>query len=123
MSTFPSIPLQTDNIPQIVSASEAKNKFGSIMTKVDEDKKDIIVESRGEPKVVIVSYKEYEKLSGLKEQERRRELLIKLEALRERIQVKNKDLTPDRGDALADKFVREVINEMAQEKKIKFGDK
>ncbi len=103
-----------------VSASEAKNRLGSIVGWVLENEDEVILESHGEPKVVIMSYAEYEKLRALKEQDRRRQALERMRKLRERVMEQNKDLTLEEGDALADRFSREIIEDMAREKKIRF---
>src|SRR5437868_5596503 len=105
-------------MPRTVSASEAKNRLGSIVGWVLENEDEVIVESHGAPRVVIVSYAEYEKMKALKEQDRRRESLERLRKLRDRVMAQNKDLTPEEGDALADRFSHEIIEDMARDKKI-----
>ena len=107
-------------MPKTVSASEAKVKFGSIMDWAEQNKDEVIVESRGKPKVVIVAFAEYEKLAELREQYRRRIALARLEALAETIQARNQDLSEEEADALADQFTREVVEEMIAEGQIKY---
>lgn len=107
-------------MPKTVSASEAKNRLGAIIGWVLQNKDEVIVESRGEPKVVVVPFSEYEQMKEIKEQVRRREALAKLEKLREKVRARNQDLTGQEADALADRFSREVIEDMAKEGKIKF---
>ena len=68
-----------------VSASEAKNKLGSMMGWVLNNQGEIIIERRGEPAVIIMSVEEYEKMKRLKEQARRTELLARLEQVRKRV--------------------------------------
>lgn len=48
-------------MPKTVSASEAKNRLGAIIRWVVQNEDEVIVESRGEPKVVVVPFSEYEK--------------------------------------------------------------
>ena len=67
-----------------------------------------------------MSYTEYENLRALKEQDRRRQTLERMRNLRERVMAQNKDITPEEGDTLADRFSREIIEDMAKEGNIKF---
>ncbi|MBA3947809.1 MAG: type II toxin-antitoxin system Phd/YefM family antitoxin [Herpetosiphonaceae bacterium] len=107
-------------MPKTVTASEAKNKLGSIVGWVVENQEEVIVESYGEPRVVIMSFDEYEKLKALKEQQRRWEALDQLRRLKAEVSSHNKDLSEGEAMALTDRFVREVIDDMATEGKIRF---
>lgn len=107
-------------MPKTVSASEAKNRLGAIIAWVLQNKDEVIVESRGEPKVVVVPFSKYEQLREIKEQVRRREVLAKLEKLREKVRARNQDLTGEEADALANRFSREIVEDTAKEGKIKF---
>ena len=107
-------------MPKTVSATEAKNRLGAIIGWVLQNKDEVIVESRGEPKVVVVPFSEYERLKEIREQVRRQEALAKLEKLREKVRARNQDLSGEEADALADRFSREIIEDMAKEDKIKF---
>lgn len=107
-------------MPKTISATEAKNKLGALIGWVLEHEDEVIVESRGEPKVVIVPFSEYEEFRRLKEQARRKEAFARLEALHEKISSRNQDLTPEAGDALADRFSHEFVADLAQAGKLRF---
>ena len=109
-------------MPKTVSASEAKTKFGSIVDWSLTYNDDVIVESYGKPRVVIMSFAEYQKVLDLREQARRREALAQMESLREQVRARNQDLDEAQAEALADRFTRDVINEMIEEKKITYQD-
>lgn len=102
-------------MPKIVSASEAKNRLGSMMNWAAEHDDEVIVESYGKPKAVIMAYEEYEKLSELREQLRRQKVLHKMRALRARIRARNEDLTDEEAETLADRAVRETVGDMIAE--------
>jgi prevent-host-death family protein len=108
------------SMPRTVTASEAKNQLGSIVGWVLENQDEVIIKSHGEPKAVIMSFDEYEKMQMLKEQARRKEALERLRTLRESVRERNQDLTEEQAMEIADRFTREVIDEMAAEGKIKF---
>jgi prevent-host-death family protein len=107
-------------MPKTVTASEAKNKLGSIVGWVIESGDEVIVESHGQPRAVIMSFQEYEKLRALKEQQRRQDALAQLEHLRQQVGARNRDLTEAQALALADRFVREVVDDMVEEGAITF---
>ena len=107
-------------MPRSVSASEAKNKLGSIIGWVLDTQDEVIIENHGQPRVVIMSFAAYEKVQVLKEQARRQAALARLRAVRERVRNRNPDLTEAQALELADRFTREVIDEMATAGKITF---
>jgi prevent-host-death family protein len=103
-----------------VSASEAKNRLGALIGWVLENRDEVIVESHGEPKVVLVPYSEYEEMQKIKEEVRRRKALAKLEKLRDRVRSRNNTLKEEEAQALSDRFTREVVAEMVKEGKLQF---
>jgi prevent-host-death family protein len=108
-------------MPKTVTASEAKNRLGSIIEWVLQSNDVVIVERRGEPKVAMLPIREYEEIQMIREQVRRRDALARLERLRDEVGRRNADLSPEEADRLADRFVRDVIDDMVTEGKIQFG--
>ena len=107
-------------MPRTVSASEAKNRLGSIIGWVVTNDDEVIVESHGELTVVVISFDEYQKLKEMREQARRHEALARLEKLRERVQARNTDLTDEEADAIADEITRGAIDSLVKKGKVKF---
>jgi len=107
-------------MPRTVSASQAKTQFGSIIKWAIDAKDNVIIESYGQPKAVIVPFEAYEQMVELQEKARREEALIRLERLRKEVRAGNRDLTEEQADSLADRFSGEVIGEMADEGKISY---
>lgn len=97
------------------SATEAKAKLSALMDWAVRNQDEVIIESRGNPKAVLVSYDAYEQFKELQEQARRKKALAQLEELAARIQARNQDLDEEKAAAIADQFTREVIEEMGQE--------
>jgi prevent-host-death family protein len=108
-------------MPRRVPATEAKTRFGAIADWAVENEDEVIVESRGEPKVAIIPFEEYQRLAHLREEARRRAALSRLERLRERVRARNQDLDEEQAESLADRFTREVITDMVREGKVKYG--
>ena len=107
-------------MPRTVSASQAKTQFGSIIKWAIDAQDNVIIESYGQPKAVIVPFEAYQRMVELQEKARREQALARLERLREEVRAGNRDLTEEQADSLADRFSREVIGEMADEGKISF---
>jgi PHD/YefM family antitoxin component YafN of YafNO toxin-antitoxin module len=74
---------------------------------------EVVIESRGRARAVLLGYDEYLHLQALKELERRRQALARLESLALRVSSRNRDLQPPDAEALANRFVREVASEVA----------
>ncbi len=107
-------------MPKAVSANEAKNRLGSLLGYVSEQDDEVIVESHGKPKAVIMSIAAYEEVQVLREQKRRAEALSQLRGLRAEVRTRNQDLTEEHATALADRFSHDVIDDLATESKVTF---
>jgi|CXWK01.1.fsa_nt_gi prevent-host-death family protein len=103
-----------------VSVSEARKSLSSILQWIVDSSEVVTVESRGKPKVAILSYTEYQEFLAFREQARRKEALRQLQELMERMWARNADLTPDEVEQLADEISRETIQRMIDEGKIFF---
>ncbi|MGH2560237.1 MAG: type II toxin-antitoxin system prevent-host-death family antitoxin [Thermomicrobiales bacterium] len=107
-------------MPKTVSTVVAKNQFSAMIGWAEENRDEVIVESHGRPRAAIVSFSEYEEMRLAREQTRRQDALRRLRELRARVRARNQDLTDEEADALAARFVREVIDDMAAEGILKF---
>jgi prevent-host-death family protein len=58
-----------------VSVTEARNQFSALLGWAVNNNDEVIIESRGKPRVFIVSYAEYQEFLTLREQARRKEAL------------------------------------------------
>ena len=105
-------------MPRTVSASEAKTKFGAIVDWAVESKDDVIVESHGQPKVVIITFEEYKEVLKLREEARRQSALLRLRNLRDSIRSRSQDLDEEHAASLADRLSHEVVTEMIAEGKV-----
>lgn len=103
-----------------ISASQAKTGFGTLISLSTKRGDEFIVESYGEPKVAIIPFAEYQRVDKWRRQAERQEIWTKLESLRERVQKRRPKLTAKEADRLANRFTREVVEEMVKEKKIAF---
>ena len=107
-------------MPKTISVSEAKNKLSAMLKWAVENQDEVVVESRGRPKAVILPYAEYEMFQLLREKERRQVALQRLQELAAANQALNQDLTPEEAEEIADEVTRETIERMAAKGKVTF---
>jgi prevent-host-death family protein len=107
-------------MPRTVSASEAKNRLGALMGWVREHRDAIIIENHGQPRVVILPVEEYADYEALKEQRRRQEALETLHRLQAQVSARNRDLTPEQADELADRITRDAIASLIERGAVRY---
>lgn len=103
-----------------LSATEAKTNLGAILDWVQSDQDGVVIERHGRPEAVVISYERYEILESLLRKERAektwRELERKAAAARER----NRDLSDEAVETLADEISRETISRLIAERKAEY---
>lgn len=109
-------------MPKTVSASEAKTRLGSLVDWAVESQDDVIIETYGEPKAVLMSYEEYQKVRDLREKARCEEALARLEQLRQQVSARNRDLSEDEIEDLADKLADDTIGDMRGRGEVRFEE-
>jgi len=107
-------------MPKTLTATEVKTRFGAVLDWAASANEDVVIESHGRPKAVILSYEAYQQVLALREQARRRELLGRLRALRDSVRAQNQDLTPEQAEALADGVTREAIDRLIEKGEITY---
>ncbi len=80
---------------------------------VSDDDDEVIVESYGKPKAVVMSISAYEEVQAMREQRRRAQAFNELRALRAEVQAQNRGLTQKEADEIANRFSREMFDDMA----------
>ena len=103
-----------------VTTTEAKAKLSELLGWVREHRDAIIVENRGEPSAVILSYGEFETFQQLKEQQRRQEAVTTLRRLRDQVRARNQDLTDEMAEEIAERAARDVIDGLIEQGKVRF---
>ena len=95
-----------------VSTTEAKNNLSAILSDVATKHEDVIVESHGKPKAVIVSFEEYAALREDREAKRRNAAIERLRQARREVIAANEGLTSDEAMAEAGRVMHEIIDRM-----------
>jgi prevent-host-death family protein len=106
----------------VVSASEAKNNLGSLLSRVRKNEEAIIVENRGAPAAAIISITEFDMLQEMKERARREEALATLRAIRARLDELQKDMTQEEREAMIEELSNDVMDGVLAKTKLRFED-
>ncbi len=107
-------------MPRTISVSEAKNQLSAVLDWAVDNCDEVIIESRGEPKAIIVPYGAYQEFLALREQARRQKALRELELLAEQIWAQMDDLSEDEVEQLAGEISHETMERMIKEGKVRF---
>lgn len=103
-----------------VSANEAKNRLGSLLRYVSTEDNEVIVESHGKPKAVIMSIDAYEEVLELREAKRRAAALEELRALRGDVRARNESLDAGGAEAIAERVSREIVDDLSGDGAVSF---
>ena len=103
-----------------VSATEAKVRLGTFLERASRRGEEVIIESRGRPQAVLISVAEYEELRLLREAERRRKALERLDALADELAARNNDLSEADADQLAGRAVRDAVTTLENKGAVRF---
>ena len=99
-------------MPKTVSVAEAKERFEELAAWAISHDEPIIVEpTNGGDRVMIATVP-----AAVDAEQRRQEAFDRLFALQQRVSAANQDLTEEQAMELADRFVHEVFEEMADER-------
>ena len=108
-------------MPRAVSTSEAKNQLSAMIGWAESNNDEVIVEHHGQPRAVIMSIAEYQRVQTLRDRQRREQALAEVRALRARVRALNEDLSDEEAWELANRFVHEVVDDMVREGKLRFA--
>lgn len=100
-------------MPKIMSSNDAKQRWGSVLGYVADHADEVIVESHGKPKAVVISVAAYEEFEALREQRRRAEVLERLRRLHERVAARNQGVSEEEESEFAERLSHELIDAMA----------
>ena len=93
---------------RVVTATEAKNRLGSLMSEVLESNDSIIIELRGRPKIALVKIERLTELEEIETRQRHERAIASFDALTEKIAARKNGLSEEEAMALAVEVVREI---------------
>lgn len=95
---------------RMVSASEAKNRFGALLDEVSNGEH-VIVTYHGKPEVAFVPIADYEELQSLRRSRDQAEALQRLDNLEQEIRARNQDMSEEDSIAMAVRLSRELFQD------------
>ena len=96
---------------KIVTATEAKNRLGSLMSEVLESNEPIIIELRGRPKIAMITKERLEEVEQIERRQRHERALAALDELNAEIAAQGSTLSEEEAMELAVEAVREIRTE------------
>ena len=96
-----------------VSATEAKNRLGALISEVSNGGGAIMIEHHGRPHVVLVSVEEWDEMSQLREVALRQAAWDEIKKLAAEARERHADLSDDDADAIVDELVDEAKRRVA----------
>lgn len=106
-----------------VSATEAKNRLGTLISEVVNGHGAIAIERHGHPSVVMVSAGEWVEVSEMRERLRRKEAWEQLMELAREVSARNADLTQEEADALADEIADEAMTRVVAKARLRWAER
>lgn len=107
----------------IVSATDAKNDLDALLGRVTEQGETVIVERQGMPPAAIISIGEYRQLRLLQQDLRRREATANIRGLQAEVSERNKDLTPEQIETIAQQARSEITRGLFEKGLVKYKAK
>jgi len=107
-------------MPKTMSSNDAKQRWGTVLSYVTDQADEVIVESHGKPKAVVLSVAAYEEFQTLRAQRRRADALDRLRRLNERLVVQNAGVSEEEAIEFGVQLQRELIDDMAARGEITF---
>lgn len=92
-----------------VSVSEAREQFSSFINWTAQNQDDVVIQSRGQAKAVLIPYVDYGLLQIAREQQRKKEALEELKQIAQEVRSRNQTITPSEAEQIADEVTREAI--------------
>lgn len=96
-----------------VSATEAKNRLGALISEVAAGNGAVMIEHHGRPYAVVVSVEEWGAISELKEQWLRQQAWDEIKRLAAEARARNANVSEDEADAIVDELVDEAKQRIA----------
>lgn len=103
----------------VVSSTQAKARFSELVKKTTEGD-EVIIQRRGQPVAVMLSFQEFRAFQALRDQKKREDALARLRALAQEVREQNRDLTPAEQDALAADIARDAVVGLVARGEVRF---
>ena len=104
-----------------ISATDAKNKLGTILDWVGSGDEAVVIERYGRPEAVVIGYERYEMMQAMLRKDRTEKTWRDLEKRAIAIRERNQDLSEEEVESIADEISRETIARLIAERKAEYN--
>lgn len=104
-----------------VSISEAREQFSAVVKLAKQGKEDVVIQNRGQPEAVIISYSDYEMLQQARENERVKKAIQALQQIANEVGNRTQ-MTQQEANQLADEITREAVSRMVEKGQVSFQE-
>lgn len=105
-----------------ISISDGRKQFSSVINWAEQNQDDVIVQSRGQSKAVIIPFADYELLQQARERARKRKAIEELKAIAQRVRAANPDMTAEQADQIGEEVTREAIENLVNKGEVVFEE-
>ena len=107
---------------KIASVSETRQQLSSFLNLVKGRQEDVVIQNRGKAEAVLIPYADYELLQAARTKRRRQQALEELRQIALEINERNKDMSQEEVERLADEIADEVIENLVKKGKVTFQE-
>ena len=104
------------------SVSETRQQLSSFLNLVKGEQEDVVIQNRGRAEAVLIPFTDYELLQKARERRRRRQAIEELERIALEVGGRNKDMSREEAEKIADEITREAIDNLVKQGKVKFQE-
>lgn len=102
------------------SVSETRQQLSSFLNWIKGNRKDVVIENRGQAEAVIIPFADYDLLQEARERRRRQQGVAGLKQLAMEVSGRNENMTVAEAEAVAAELTSEAINNLAEQGKVLF---
>ena len=105
-----------------ISISDGRKQFSSVINWTEQNQDDVIVQSRGQSKAVIIPFVDYELLQKARERARKKKAIEELKAIAHRVRAANPAMTAEKADQIGKEVTREAVENLVRKGEVVFED-
>lgn len=104
------------------SVSETRQQLSSFLNWIKDSREDVIIQNRGKAAAALIPFTDYELLQEARQRRRRQQAIEELERIALEVSERNKDMSREEAEKIADEITREAIDNLVKQGKVKFQE-
>lgn len=102
------------------SVSETRQQLSSFLNWIKGNRKDVVIENRGQAEAVIIPFADYDLLQEARERRRRQQAVMALKQIALEVSGRNEAMSEGEAQEVADELTTEAITNLAGQGKLLF---